>query len=224
MSFLCATNGATGNRCDKPSILLRGEGPTGAYRIDTTPAVLGPEGGQTHYRLRLSGRLGKEGGRLVTLVSQTPPEKRSRRLWIGVAVGLAVVVIVGVKLLLGSSTPDLSLSAQIDQALASGEATIFVFTWRGDCCEGTQALFRAYEQEVSSGVEASGTAIGLIWLDIALEDGESVRAIGDLAQRYGVEYAPSLLVVAGDGEGVWVKAGTVTAEEVRAGLAAALGG
>jgi len=66
--------------------------------------------------------------------------------------------------------------------------------------------------------------VKVVWLDTSLEDSESVRAMADLANRFGVEYVPSLLLVSAAGERLWVNAGLVTSEEVRAGLAAALGG
>jgi hypothetical protein len=146
-------------------------------------------------------------------------------VWLLVAVVLAAIAIVVIKLALRPPETSLPVSSQIEQALASGEPAVFVFTYGGDCCASTRQAFDNYDQQVSIALGAYGSRVKVVWLDTSLEDNERVRAMADLANRFGVEYVPSLLLVSAAGERLWVNAGlVVTSEEVRAGLAAALGG
>jgi len=154
----------------------------------------------------------------------TTPSKRFARLWILLAVVAVVITIVVVKALLRPPAATISVPDQIEQALSSGQPAVFIFTYGGDCCESTRRAFDDYDQQVSTALGNYGTRVTAVWLDTSLEDSESLGAMRDLAGQYGVENVPSLLLVSATGESLWLKAGLTTTEEVRAGLAAALGG
>jgi hypothetical protein len=145
-------------------------------------------------------------------------------VWILLAVVAVVITIVIVKALLRPPAATISLSDQIEQALSSGQPAVFIFTNGGPCCEATRKAFDDYNEQVSVALGNYGSRVKAVWLDIALEDSGSIQAMSELAGRYGVEYVPSLLLVSATGESLWLKAGLTTTEEVRAGLAAALGG
>lgn len=116
------------------------------------------------------------------------------------------------------------MSEQIALALGSNKPTLFVFTYAGDCCETTKKFFDDYNQQVAAAVSRCGTALNVVWLDTAVSDEASIKAIEDLAYRYGVLYVPSVLLIGARGESLLVKAGPVVSEDLGGALKEALGG
>lgn len=144
---------------------------------------------------------------------------------VGIVV-LAVAAVIGVKLSARKPVvePVSGVSDEIDAALTSGRPALFVFTYNGDCCEGTREFFDDYSSAVAALAGEFAERVAVVWLDTALTDPASVEAIQALAWAYEVQYLPSLLAVDGTGAKLTTQVGFPDAEALRAALELSLKG
>jgi hypothetical protein len=154
-------------------------------------------------------------------------EAISRPIQVIALAALAVVVVGLVVLRQLTRPPELesTLPQEIQEALSAGLPAVFVFTYSGECCPGTEEFFRWYNETVAGVTGEFDSGVAVIWVDISHMDRAGVEAaVRDLATRYSVASYPSVLVVDASGEKVDLLVGYPDVEGIRKAISVSLEG
>ncbi|MCL6580935.1 MAG: thioredoxin family protein [Firmicutes bacterium] len=148
-----------------------------------------------------------------------------RRLFVLVAVLVAVAAIVGVRLWMKARAASPDLEEEVRAAFGAGKPVVAVFTYGGDCCEGTRAFFSAYDEAVRAVLGDFQESVTELWVDVARASDDKTRTtVLELAERLGVTQVPSVALVEASGTVAQVFTGPVDAAVLRGALEDLVGG
>ncbi len=110
---------------------------------------------------------------------------------------------------------NLPVIVQLEQAQSSGKPTVYVFVWEDSCCPPDEEFASNFWQSIGP----YENDISYVWMNPADPGSvEDQQAIGNMATRLEVQYAPAVVLTNSTGQVVQVQEGEVDFTKLSSGL------